>query len=78
MFCSVMVTRSADLGVFWKMKPSISHSSFRVKGGYSFQSQGSCCVMILPKTSPFPYLCFAPLRCGQWMPILGHNPWWCF
>ena len=47
--CSVMVTLSADLGVFWKMKPSISHSSFRVKGGYSFQSQGSCSVMILPK-----------------------------
>ena len=21
--------------------------------------------------SPFPYLCSAPLRCGQWMPILG-------
>lgn len=40
---------SADLGVFWKMKPSISHSSFTVKGGYSFQSQAPCSVMILPK-----------------------------
>ena len=49
MLCSIMVTRSADLGVFWKMKPSISHSSFRVKGGYSFRSQGSRSVMILPE-----------------------------
>ena len=23
------------------------------------------------RQSPFPYLCSAPLRCGQWMPILG-------